>query len=53
MDAGQLRWFEIILDEQDVDIMAWAMGTAAPPLHLDGEMMQRLRALDYIRLIPR
>jgi antitoxin CptB len=44
--------FEQMLDEQDVDIMAWAHGTAEPPKRFDGPMMEALRRLDYIE-IPR
>ncbi|MFN3944575.1 MAG: succinate dehydrogenase assembly factor 2 [Allosphingosinicella sp.] len=47
-DAEETAWFETLLEEQDVDIMAWAIGTAAPPERFDGPMMRRLRALDYI-----
>jgi antitoxin CptB len=42
-------WFEALLEEQDVDIMAWAIGTAPPPARYEGEMMRRLRQLDYIK----
>ena len=45
---GDLDWFELLLEEQDVDIMAWALGTAQPPVRYDGEMMRRLKTLDYI-----
>ncbi len=45
---AQVAWFETLIDEQDVDIMAWAIGTAAAPAHYEGEMMQAMRALDYI-----
>lgn len=41
--------FEILLEEQDVDIMAWAIGTAAPPERFEGSLMRQLQALDYIR----
>ncbi len=41
-------WFEALLEEQDVDIMAWAFGTAPPPERYQGDMMRRLRTLDYI-----
>ena len=44
--------FAEILGEQDVDIMAWAHGTAEPPKRFDGPMMEALRRLDYIE-IPR
>ena len=46
----EIAWFEALMDEQDVDIMAWAMGKAAVPERWQGEMMTRLQALDYIRL---
>ena len=45
----QVRWFETLLEEQDVDIMAWAIGTAAVPARFEGEMMSQLKSLDYIR----
>lgn len=51
-DAEQTAWFEVILEEQDVDIMAWAMGIEQPPAALMGPMMDQLRALDYIALPP-
>lgn len=44
----EMLWFEALLEEQDVDIMAWALGTAEPPARFEGAMMRRLRALDYI-----
>jgi antitoxin CptB len=43
-----LAWFEALMEEQDVDILAWAMGTADVPERWRGEMMNRLQALDYI-----
>jgi antitoxin CptB len=45
---AQVVWFETLIEEQDVDIMAWAIGTAAPPEHYEGAMMQAMRQLDYI-----
>ena len=48
-DQEQLRWFEILLEEQDVDIMAWAIGTQPVPERFRGEMMSQLKILDYIR----
>jgi antitoxin CptB len=44
----QVAWFETLIEEQDVDIMAWAIGTAPVPARYEGEMMQAMRALDYI-----
>lgn len=43
-------WFADLLEEQDVDIMAWAIGTAEPPERLAGSMMKALKRLDYIRV---
>ena len=45
----EMAWFEAFLEEQDVDIMAWAIGTAVPPERWDGEMMRRLQTINYIR----
>ena len=47
-DEGEMAWFEALLEEQDVDIMAWAIGTAAPPKRWDGAMMRRLQTINYI-----
>jgi len=44
----QADWFEALIEEQDVDIMAWAIGTAPCPARFEGEMMQAMRKLDYI-----
>jgi antitoxin CptB len=46
---AEMDWFEALLEEQDVDVLAWAMGTAAVPERWQGEMMTRLQAADYIR----
>jgi len=42
--------FAAMLEEQDVDIMAWAHGTADVPERFEGPMMAALRKLDYIRI---
>ena len=46
--ATDLDWFEALLEEQDVDIMAWAIGTAAVPDRFAGPMMAKLQRTDYI-----
>ena len=46
---AELLWFETLLEEQDMDIIAWATGTAPPPERLRGDMMNRLCDADYIR----
>ena len=42
--------FENMLEEQDVDIMAWAHGTAEPPERFAGPMIESLQKLDYIQV---
>lgn len=56
-DAHHRSWssnerslFEAMLEEQDVDIMAWALGTQVPPEHYAGPLIEALRKLDYIRI---
>ncbi|WP_313670682.1 succinate dehydrogenase assembly factor 2 [Sandarakinorhabdus sp.] len=47
---ADLAWFEILLEEQDVDILAWAFGTAAVPPRLEGAQMQLLKKLDFVEV---
>ena len=56
-DAHHAAWswheralFEAMLEEQDVDIMAWAHGTADAPERFEGPMIAALKKLDYIRI---
>lgn len=49
-DAAERALFAAMLDEQDVDIMAWAHGVTEPPERFDGPMITALRKLDYIRV---
>jgi antitoxin CptB len=46
--SEQADWFETLMEEQDVDIMAWAIGTLPVPAQFGGEMMQAMCRLDYI-----
>lgn len=43
-------WFAGLLDEQDVDIMAWAIGTLPVPERFAGPMMHSFQKLDFIRI---
>lgn len=49
---SELAWFEALLDEDDVDVMAWALGSQPPPEHLAGELLVLMQKLDYVD-IPR
>lgn len=44
----EMLWFEAFLEEQDVDIMAWAMGARPFPAIWAGPQAAQLRSLDYI-----
>ncbi|GLS99537.1 hypothetical protein GCM10007897_09170 [Sphingobium jiangsuense] len=46
----EFQWFETLLDEQDVDIMAWGMGTAEVPERFKGPMMDAFKKLDFIKI---
>jgi antitoxin CptB len=48
-DADQCALFDEMLKEQDVDIMAWAHGTAVPPERFEGPIVEALKRLDYVR----
>ena len=47
-----LAWFEALLDEDDVDVMAWALGTQAVPDRFAGAQIAAMQKLDYVD-IPR
>ena len=49
-DADERARFAAMLEEQDVDIMAWAHGTAEVPERYQGPMIEALKKLDYIRI---
>jgi antitoxin CptB len=56
-DAHHRSWgaqdralFAQLLEEQDVDIMAWALGTAQVPERFAGPMIDALKQLNYIRI---
>ena len=44
----QIGGFEALMEEHDVDIMAWAIGTTPVPERWHGEMMDALKRLNYI-----
>jgi antitoxin CptB len=48
----EINWFEGFLEEQDVDIMGWALGTIPIPAQWQGPMMDDLKRLDFIE-VPR
>ncbi len=49
---AEIAWFERLLEEEDVDIMGWALGTLSVPDEYAGPLMDAFRKLDYVE-IPR
>ncbi len=56
-DAHHAGWgpddralFAALLNENDVDIMAWAIGTEAAPARYQGPMLDALTQLDFIKI---
>ena len=47
---AEIAWFEALMDEEDVEIMAWALRQAAVPARVAGPMMAAMQRLDYIPL---
>lgn len=45
---AEMDLFEELLEEQDVDIMAWAMGVEPAPERFAGTLMTALKALNYV-----
>lgn len=43
-------WFEALLDEDDVDVMAWALQTRPVPDKFAGPLMQVMQKLDYVKI---
>jgi antitoxin CptB len=48
----EIAWFEALVEEQDVDIIAWAMGFTEAPTRWHGPMLVAMRRLDYVDVIP-
>lgn len=47
---AELGWFEALLDEDDVDVMAWALKAQPAPEKYAGAMLQALEKLDYVSI---
>lgn len=48
--AHERAMFAALLTEQDVDIMAWAIGSKVSPERYQGPMMDALHRLDFIKV---
>jgi antitoxin CptB len=47
---AEVAWFEALLEEDDVDIMAWALGAQPAPARFAGAMLESLEKLDYVTI---
>jgi len=45
---AEIDWFETFLEEQDVDIMAWAIGTQDVPAQWQGPMIDAMKQLNFV-----
>lgn len=46
----ELVWFERLLDEDDVDVMAWALKAQPVPRQHSGPLMEAMQKLDYVTI---
>ena len=45
-----LAWFEALLEEDDVDVMAWALSARPVPEQFAGPQLAALQRLDYVTI---
>jgi len=46
----ELTWFEALLEEDDVDVMAWAFQAQPVPERFVGPELEALQRLDYVSI---
>jgi len=46
----EMAWFEALLDEDDVDVMAWALSARPAPAKFAGPQLEALQRLDYVTI---
>lgn len=51
LDHKELDRYETLLREPDLKIVAWITGDTPAPNHLQNDIMDRLQALDYLKVI--
>lgn len=49
-DEAELVWFEALLEEDDVGVIAWALGTQPVPEQFAGPQMAAMQKLDYVEI---
>ncbi|GAB4137709.1 MAG: succinate dehydrogenase assembly factor 2 [Sphingomonadales bacterium] len=53
LDEAAIAWLEQLLEQSDIDIMAWITGAKPVPAAFDTPLMARMQKLDYIPTNPR
>jgi len=49
-NEDEVEWFENLLEEDDVDIMGWALRAQPVPEQFQGPQMLALQRLDYVKV---
>lgn len=52
LDEGRLRVYDLLLEENDQDLMAWILGQAEPPAAIAG-LLSEIAAFARARLAPK
>ncbi|MFC3096340.1 FAD assembly factor SdhE [Alteraurantiacibacter palmitatis] len=47
---AEIAWFEALVDEEDVDILSWAFGTAPAPQRYHGPLLDAFQRIDYVNI---
>ena len=47
-NEAEIAWFEALIEEEDHDVLAWALGTEAVPERYAGAQLALMQRLDYV-----
>ncbi|MBV1918705.1 MAG: succinate dehydrogenase assembly factor 2 [Sphingomonadaceae bacterium] len=46
----EVAWFEALVEHDDVDVMAWALGAQPAPDEFQGALMDAMQKLDFVEI---
>lgn len=46
----ELAWFEYLLDADEADVLAWALGVSEAPKKVNGPQLDALKLLDFVTI---
>jgi antitoxin CptB len=49
-DDAAMRWFEDLLDHDDVDVLAWALQAQPAPPRFHGALLEAFQRIDYVSI---